>query len=764
MQSRTHQPNFVLFSILLLFALLFAPQSAAQPKQFSFFEQNSEQALPQTVEALVGSGQCDQAYFQRVDLTGAIACADTEPRWTVFADETGNLEPAELPELPNSSKRDEAVFVGSKLIVATERALFAVDTINLAKGWQQIYAFPGDFQRSGPIVEQGGKVFVFSTAQSLVFDTRLGVAKPIAGSPSLSDDAYGFSSGENHLFVAVPDGTSVSLLGYHTVTDQWFEGQELSAPANLVGVAASGTDFVFVGEEGIVPGATVMRPLPFGALDTLAVLAVIVALLAIGVIQSRQSSSSKDYFRAGRTIPWWAAALSIFATMASAISMMSMPAMAFSGDWLYFSIGLYSIMIMVPLFIFVFVPVIRRLNMPTANAYLEQRFGLSVRLLGFVSFSLNQVLGRVAAILLLPAIAINSIFGIPMPLSILLTGICTTAFVTFGGLRAVIWTDVLLAIVMIFAVVITLGFLLFMIDFSPTESWALLQDKDKFRMFDFRFDLAAPVTLVLVLNTIATSLGFISDQNFVQRVQSTTSERTAKRASISQLFVAVPLNVLLFGIGSLLFLYFATRPELISPAMKMDGILPYFAAISLPPGLGGFVVAALLAATVSTISSALNSVSNLGVEDIYKRFNSDASEAQSMRLARVLTVVLGIVGTGLALMLASMSGMQSIWNLFLMVTGLIIGPVTGVYILGIFTKRANSLGVWIGCVSAVALNAYATFFMNLHATVFIVIGLSATVIVGYLASYLSGEASTKSEGLTIFTLPEAERSVEPSAT
>ncbi|MEO0550798.1 MAG: sodium:solute symporter [Pseudomonadota bacterium] len=736
-----------------------SPEAMAQAEENNFIQLNDTETLPRSAATVLESAACDKIHFQNLDLSGSVVCWGGNEGWLSHQDGSGETELRALPALPDRASALHTILDSDLIFVVTRTHILNLNISTPTYNWTTIFDLPSGFEMDGPVVALNGKLYLFSTVESLVVDVRLKTSETIAASPVFPGAPLAFSSGDAHIFVVSPQENSDTVQGYHIITDSWFVGPEIELPTDTRTIVAKGTSFTAVSNTASITGQAVLKPLPFGLLDTLAIVLVVIALLAIGVFQSRGSSSSKDYFRGGGTIPWWAAGLSLFATLSSAISLMSMPAMAFSGDWIYFSLGVFSIIIMLPLFIFVFVPVIRRLNMPTANAYLEERFGLSVRLLGFVSFSMNQILGRVAAILLLPAIAINSIFGIPITLSILLTGLCTTAFVTFGGLKAVIWTDVLLALVMILAVSTALIFIIFMIDFSIAESWAILEEKDKLRMFDFRLDWAAPVALVLFLNTFATSLGFISDQNFVQRVQSTKSESTAKRASITQVLIAVPLNVLLFALGSLLFLYFTTQPETISPAMKMDGILPYFSAIALPPGLGGFVVAALLAATVSTISSALNSVSNLGVEDIYRRFNPRASEQQCMNLARGLTVALGLAGTGLAVMLASLSGMQSIWNLFLMVTGLIIGPVTGIYILGIFTKRANETGVWIGFGSAVVANAYATFFLNLHATVFLVISFTVTVVVGYLASYLTQQSSLKSEGLTIYTLPEAERSM-----
>jgi SSS family transporter len=482
------------------------------------------------------------------------------------------------------------------------------------------------------------------------------------------------------------------------------------------------------------------------------ILILLSVLLYVGTANSKKDKGNEDYFKAQSRIPWWAASLSLFATNSSAITLMAMPAMAFTSNWTYFSIGLFLLLIQFPLFTLVYVPVIRRLKITTSNHYLEKRFGVSTRLLGFLGFSLNQVLGRMAAIMLLPATALNAIFGLDMNHSIIFMGICTTIFVTLGGLSAVIWTDVIQAFIMIIAVVVCGYFALVAIDFPLSEMQQIVVNQDKLKMFDLRLDYAAPVVIVLFFNCLAQSLSYIGDQNFVQRVQCTNSESSAKKAAISQLFVAIPLNFLLFSLGTVLFLYYYNRPELLPPALAQDGILPFFAAQTLPAGLTGIVVIALLAATISTVSSAMNSVANLCVEDIYQRFAKSTNTESSVRIARIITLCIGVLGTLAAIFLANISSLKSLWDLFLMVTGMLLSPITGMFVLGIFTKRANQRGVWIGVLTAIAVNYYFVFHSSVHPMVYIVVGTFSTVIIGYLASRILGGVKKDLKGLTIFTL------------
>ena len=293
---------------------------------------------------------------------------------------------------------------------------------------------------------------------------------------------------------------------------------------------------------------------------------------------------------------------------------------------------------------------------------------------------------------------------------------------------------------------------LFSLDIGAPAAMEILDNLDKLKMFNFSLNWKEPVFIVLVLNTFATVLGMIGDQNFIQRVQCTHDEKESRKAVYTQLAVAVPLNLVLFVLGTLLFLFYTTRADTLSPALKADGVYPFFAAQNLPPGLAGFVVVALLAATISTVSSAMNSVANLGVDDVYRRFFPKATDHSCLVLGRILTFGLGIFGTGAALVLANTSGLQSIWDLFMMIPGMILAPITGIFVLGIFSRRANNFGIWVGTAASVAANYYTKTYLDLHALVYLVVGVFSCIIVGYLASFLAPKTRNNLDGLTVYTL------------
>jgi len=661
-----------------------------------------------------------------------------------------------LPDLPQALNQTAAALAGDQLYVVSGSTLLKLDLNGARSDWVHCAALPQSGGNQPVLVGLQGALYLTGAGihgtDTYSYDAALDVWTARAEAPQ---DLRGFvatACGNAHLLYFNAQRADDRILAYHHTTDSWFTMGQLPNVMQVLAAGSDGSEFTLYDADSIVTGQAVLRATKYGWVDHMVVGVLMFVLVGVGLYFSKKEKSSGDYFRGGSRIPWWAAGLSLFATGASAISLMAMPGKAFAENWIYMSISFFIVIIQVPLLLLVYIPVARRLEIATANEYLERRFSLSVRMLGFVCFSLNQMLGRMASILLLPALAISAIFGMPMEYSILIMGVVTTLFVTMGGLEAVIWTDVLQAVIMLLAVLVCAAYAFFALNITGPVAFELLGNLDKLKMFDFSFNWQGPVVVVLVLNTFATVLGMIGDQNFIQRVQCTRDEKESRKAVYTQLAVAVPMNLVLFALGTLLFLFYATRADTLSPALKPDSIFPFFAAQNLPVGMAGFVVVALLAATISTVSSAMNSVANLGVEDVYRRFFSGVTDDQCLKVGRYLTFGLGVFGTCAALILANMSSLQSIWDLFIMITGMVLAPITGIFVLGIFTRRANNFGAWAGTIASVVANYYAKFHLDVHALVYLVVGVFSCIFVGYIASYITPKSARDLEGLTVFSL------------
>jgi len=679
----------------------------------------------------------------------------------------GTLLKEVLPSLPFPLTDAAATVAGGRLYVAggwnesgSNPLLLRLDLSRPNQEWTVCSVVPACVAESSQLTFLHGRLYLTGTGtdgtEAWSYNPVRDEWKPLSPSPEALRGFSGVSCGDAHLVFIHTGGLDSRMLAYHLVTDRWLDAGSLPQAVHPIGAVSSGTSFSVFTADGVITGRALLKPTKYGIYDHLVVAVLAATLIGLGIFFSKRERSSSDYFRAGKRIPWWAAGLSLFANGASAISLMAMPGKAYSENWIYFSSVFYILLTQLPLVLLVYVPLARRLKIATANEYLEKRYNLSIRLLGSLIYSLNQMLGRVASTLLLPAIAISAIFGLPMEYSILIMGVVATIYVTLGGLEAVVWTDVLQAAVMLGAVLLCAFWVLFSLDMTPAFAMQSIRELDKLQLFDISFDWTAPIVLILLSNTFAMAMGMIGDQNFIQRVQCTQNEKDACKAVITQLAVAIPLNAVLFALGTLLFLFYRQNPGGLSPALKADGIFPFFAAQHLPVGMAGIVVAALLAATMSTVSGAVNSVANIGMEDVYRRFFRKATDHNCLLVGKWLTFGLGVFGTVAALILAR-SNLQSVWDLALMITGMILAPISGIFVLGIFTRRANGLGVGIGALASVGANLYARFYLNLHSLGYLALGVFTCILVGYAASFLAARPEDKKvNGLTIYTLRKTE--------
>ncbi len=697
-------------------------------------------------------------------------------RWIVFPRRTdGEVQPIvvsvesdqvylskTLPPLPvNDIQAISGASLGDRIFLALQESDAPLELISyrISRGnqqWQIIDEIPLIQAEALYLIAHHQSLYLF-TESAETGTQRAFTYNPLSGWRSLRNPplpvarGQAVTSGDAHLlFLNIP-GIESAVVGYHVTTDSWARMGTLPFTERLVSAHALAdvTAKLHTPSRLLLMEAQ-MQPTAYGWRDNVVLVVFMGMMIGVGVYLARRERTKADYFRGGRQIPFWASGLSLFATGASGISLMAMPGRAFEDNWAYLTLSFF-IAATYPLVLLVYVPIARRLNVSTANEYLERRYNLGLRLGGSIIYSLNQIMARLAAIMILPAIAISLIAGIPMETSILVMGLVTTLYATLGGLEGVIWTDVIQAVVMLIAVFLCATWALIALNADPATAFAAIQSAEKLRSFDLTISLLGPTSLVLFANVVATTISMIGDQNFIQRVQCTPTEKDARKAVLTQISVAVPLNVILFSLGTILFLFYRERPEMLNPTIRADGIFPLFAAQNLPAGLAGLVIAALFAATMSTLSSAINSTANLGVEDFYRRLFGDVSPRKCLILGRILSATFGILGTMAALWLLH-SDLRSVWDLAMMLTGMILAPIAGIFFLGIFTTRAHSNGVIVGAASAILATYLVKTYTPLHHFLYLPIGVLSCISVGYLASLILPNPGKNLKGLTAYTI------------
>lgn len=539
-------------------------------------------------------------------------------------------------------------------------------------------------------------------------------------------------------------GFSHEILAFNTITEQGFKFDSVSVklPVTTLGIKRD-NDFLIVSGEispGIrtpkVYGFSVDEPAhTFGTINyTVLVLYLLISLL-IGVYFARKQKSTDDYFVGGGRVPWWASGLSVFGTLLSAITFMAIPAKAFIADWSFFMLNISAIII-TPLIAFVFIPFFNRLHIATAYEYLEIRFNYSARAIGSISFILFQ-LGRIGIVLLLPSLAISIVTGISVETCILLMGILCILYTAFGGIEAVIWTDVFQVIILMGGSIVAIIWILMHTDASFGEMITYASDREKFNILNFDLNFTDSTFWVVLIGGLASAMVTQgTDQTIVQRYLTSTSVKDSQKTLYTNAILTLPATIIFFGIGTLLFLFYTEMPQHLSPAISNnDSLFPWYIVKELPVGVSGLLIAGIFSAAMSSISSSLNSVSTAFCNDLYKRFEPKVRDIKLLRVARIVTVFVGIFGVLLALWMAN-SNIKSLWDQFYRFLGLFTGGLGGMFLLGMLTKRANAKGTLIGLVFSAVLLWYVSAYTSINFLMYSFIGVASCFGFGYLFSLM----------------------------
>ena len=473
-------------------------------------------------------------------------------------------------------------------------------------------------------------------------------------------------------------------------------------------------------------------------------------LVFLGFYFSRNKNTN-DYFRGGQKLPWWAVGLSIFATMLSSITYIAIPAKAYMTDWSLIFIN-FAIVAVAPFVIHFIIPFFRRLDVTSAYEYLEKRFNLFLRLFAGASFILFHI-GRMAIVMYLPALALATITSLPVSACILIMGVSSLIYCTLGGLRAVIWTDALQSVVLLGGALLSLIIILMRIDggFATLLTTALADAKLRVINWDWsRMSYTTNAFWVVVIGGLTQQLvSYTSDQSIVQRYMSVSNEKRAARATWTNALVSIPATLLFFGMGTALYVFYKFFPSKLDPGFPNDAIFPLFIARELPAGIAGLVVAGIFAAAQSTVSTSMNSTATTFVTDV-RRFDLLHLEKHYLALARVMTLLFGLLGIGLALLFAA-SNIKSMWDTFMTILGLFGGVLCGLFLLGMFTVRANGAGAVIGAVGG-AIGLYVIQnYTDVSYLLYAAVGTFLCVALGYIGSLLTS-GKKEIDGLTIYTL------------
>lgn len=552
-------------------------------------------------------------------------------------------------------------------------------------------------------------------------------------------------------------GFSKDIWAFHTITQTWTKVGELPYQTQVTTTAFEWDDQILIPSGEIAPSVrtpqisalSLSNNTSFGTINYLVLLVYLVILVGIGFIFSKNQHSTDDFFKGGNRIPWWAAGLSIFGTQLSAITFMAIPAKTFATDWLYFFLMMTIIMV-APFIIRYFLPFYRRFNLTTAYEYLELRFNLPTRLVGSSMYIFLQ-LGRLGIVLLLPSLALSVVTGIDVYVCILTMGVLSILYTVLGGIEAVIWTDVVQVIVLLGGAVLSLVLLFFNLDSNDISTY--ISEFQKMQVFDFELSFSNPTLWVVLIGGFASNIvQYGSDQTVIQRYLTTKDEKSAAKGIMTGAWLALPATLIFFSLGTLLFVHYKTSPELLNPVLeKTDAIFPWYIVNSLPQGVSGLLIAAVFAASMSSLDSSMNSVATVVTTDFFRRLRPLANESAYLKLARSITIIIGIIGTALALLMATW-GISSLWDQFNMIVGLFAGGLGGVFVLGIFSEKTNGVGALLGLLVSGVLQYLIKEYTAVHLLMYAFTGMFSSIAIGYLASLFFGKVEKEKTQFTYFNL------------
>ena len=575
----------------------------------------------------------------------------------------------------------------------------------------------------------------------LRYNLRLKKWEPVAQPVVLPEGKFTCATACGSAHVALIDGQGTAMSLYHTITNTFtdYPCPEIPEGNSLEGRTVSGGRIVELTSNGTVVKASAYEfdkvRKGFKTADLIVMVLYFLALVLIGFYFSKRQKSSDDYFKGGQRIPWWAAGLSLFATALSAITFMSIPAKSYATDWSYILFN-SGIVLICPLIIFLFIPFFRKLNISTAYEYLEVRFNKATRLICSVAFIVYQV-GRMGVVLFLPSIAIHIVTGMNIFLCIALMGVFSIIYTRMGGIEAVVWTDALQTIILLGGALFCVGHLIHSSGLGFTDTFQAAAESGKFFLGSTKFDLTNASMWTVLIATVFTNITtYGTDQSMVQRYLSTNSEKAAKKSVLTNAVIAIPATLIFFTIGTLLFVFYKTHPADLSMTMdNTDAIFPWYIYSNLPTGITGLLISGIFAAAMSTLSGSMNSAATAYVVDIrpniFKKEKPD--KTRELKVAKTATLIIGLLSLAFACMMATWN-IDSLWDEFNKILGLVLGSMGGLFFLGMVTKRANATGALIGMAVSVLVQFIVAKYTPVYLLLYTTVGFITCFVVGYLAS------------------------------
>ena len=470
--------------------------------------------------------------------------------------------------------------------------------------------------------------------------------------------------------------------------------------------------------------------------DILIIFIFLIGTFLFGLSFLWKNKSVKDYTSGGGNVPGFVVGMSIFATFVSSISFLALPGSAYLNNWnsLVFSISIPLAIVFAAKY---FVPFYRNISSISAYSFLEEKFGYWSRAYASACYLLTQI-ARIGSVLFLLSLALSSMLDWNTPLIIIITGIVVVVYSTVGGIKAVLWNDAIQGLLLIVGAIVCAIVLIVSLPGGFNQFISVGTEFNKFSLGSFGLELNIPTFWVTLIYGLFINLqNFGIDQNYIQRYKSAKNNSSAKSSALFGGLLYLPVSFIFFVIGTALFVYYKVQPDLLPEGIVSDQVLPYFIVNGLPVGVTGLLIAAILSAGMSTLSTGINSSATIILTDFFEhKRKKPLSEKYKMRILYLMSLLVGLLGIGIGL---AMMSVQSALDAWWIMASVFSGGMLGLFLLGYFsvkTNLINSRHALIGVILGVILIAWLSLSGQtiFHSYFAIVLGTIVIFVTGFLLS------------------------------
>lgn len=439
------------------------------------------------------------------------------------------------------------------------------------------------------------------------------------------------------------------------------------------------------------------------AIDYCIILIVLGITLYLGFRFANKQNTTENFFLSKGNFPSWALGLSLLSTLISSVTFLGYPAQGFTSNWILLVQGLMVPIVLLGTIWFI-VPLFRKVIGLSTYEYFEKRFGRFARYYSSSSFILRQFAGM-GTVLFLIAVAINKMTGISPFIILAVVGFILVLVNLKGGMQAVIWLDVFQGFMLFASGIICLCILLYAIKGGIPEAIKVATENDRagFGPYDFKFTQLT--LIVMIINGAFYAIQkYGTDQTVVQRYLTAKTDKSAIRASLLGISLTVPVWTIFMFIGTALFVFY--KQQGLPEGIKAEAVFPHFIMTELPTGVIGFIVAALISAAICSLSADLNSLAAVGIEDYYKKLRPEKTDKQYLHISKSFVVISGLISIGIGA-LYLFTGNEGVLGVVFTIYAIFSGGIVGIFLLGLFSARANRQGVNIGIIACILFTAYA---------------------------------------------------------